>query len=442
MRVIKLESLYKDMVSNRKRLIIMLAVFGLAFGLLGIRGIRKAVEKNNAAIANYEEEYANYEKDLKEFDNSLDMYEKNLTTLEGQYEKQADYCDNSIYMQMDGSDFYKAEAKFDVKDSTGKVNRNTITGMLTSYVVSNAAIETVAEQIDGIEAKYLKELISSSSTGTVITVIVMHYDENAAMQILTEIERVMNNYSEEIFPDYGVFSLEKMSEACMKTADINILNAQSSALNNLRSYRSSVTDMENAISNKEQEKESYIKAYEPAAVETMGKLEKILLVVQYIIIGVVLALIILAICSAFKILFGRKLLDTDYLEAQGISAMGMVSDETALRSVLVDMELTVKATGKDAVYLELIEDTEEARTLAEKAIAYLKENGIKAVCGCTASGAEAELRQLCESDNTVLLVEKDTASYVNVDKVLTYIKHYNANVLGTVLWSDWESVKA
>ena len=442
MRIIKLESLYKDMVSNRKRLIIMLVVFGLVFGLLGIREIGKAVEKNNAAIVNYEKEYANYEKDLKEFDNSLDTYEKNLATLKGQYEKQADYCDNSIYMQMDGSDFYKAEAKFDVKDSTGKVNRNTITGMLTSYVVSNAMIEAVADQIDGIEAKYLKELITSSSAGTVITVTVTHYDENAATQILTEIENTLNNYSEEIFPDYGVFSLEKMSEACMKTADINILNAQSSALNNLRNYRSNVSDMENAISNKEQEKENYIKANEPTAVKTMGKLEKGLVVVQYMIIGVVLALVILAICGAFKILFGKKLLDTDYLEAQGISVMGIAEDETALRSVLVDMELTVKATGKDTVYLDLIEDTEEARALAEKAAAYLNGNGIKAVSGCTASGAEAELRQLCESDNTVLMIEKNMASYVNVDKVLTYIKHYNANALGTVLWSDWESVKA
>ncbi len=442
MRVIKLESLYKDMVSNRKRLIIMLVVFGLVFGLLGIRGIRKAVEKNNATIANYEKEYANYEKNLEEFDNSLATYKENLTTLEGQYERQADYCDNSVYMQMDGSDCYKAEVKIDIKDLEGAVNRSAVTGMLTTYVVSNAAIEAVANQMDGIEAKYLKELIGSSSTGTLITITVMHYDENAAEEILTEIENVLNNYSKGLFQDYGMFSLEKMSEGCMKYADINILNAQSSALNNLRSYRSSVSDMKNSISNKEQEKENYIKENEPAAVKTMGKLEKILLVVQYIIIGVVLALILLAICSAFKILFGKKLLDTDYLEAQGISVMGIAEDETTLRSVLVDMELTVKATGKDTVYLDLIEDTEEARALAEKAAAYLNGNGIKAVSGCTASGAEAELRQLCESDNTVLLIEKNMASYVNVDKVLTYIKHYNANALGTVLWSDWESVKA
>ena len=442
MRVIKLESLYKDMVSNRKRLIIILAVFGLAFGLLGIRGIRKAVEKNNAAIANYEKEYANYEKDLEEFDNSLATYKENLTTLEGQYERQADYCENSVYMQMDGSDFYKAEAKINIADEEDKGFRGTVAGSLATYIGSNAGIADVADRIEGMESKYLEELLSASVSGTILTITVMHYDEETAKQILSQTENALIEYSDQLKADYGSFELENIGEACIKYADISVLNSQSSALNNLRSYRSNVSDMKNSISNKEQEKENYIKENEPAAVETMGKLEKGLVVVQYIIIGVVLALVILAICSAFKILFGRKLLDTDYLEAQGISAMGMVSDETALRSVLVDMELTVKATGKDTVYLELIEDTEEARVLAEKAASYLKQNGIKVSSGCTASGAEAELRQLCESDNTVLLVEKNTASYVNVDKVLTYIKHYNANVLGTVLWSDWESVKA
>lgn len=442
MRVIKLESLYKDMVSSRKRLMIILVVFALIFGVLGIRGIGKAVEKNNAAITNYEKEYANYEKDLEEFDNSLATYKENLTTLEGQYERQTDYCDNSVYMQMDGSNFYKAEAKIDIIDEENKGNRSTVASLFATYISSSAGIADVAECIDGLEAKYLKELLTASSSGTILTVTVMHYDEETAKLILSQTESALEEYSNGLKMDYGSVELENISEACVKYADISVLNAQSSALNNLRSYRSSVSDMKNSISNKEQEKENYIKENEPTAVKAMGKLQKILVVVQYIVLGEVLALIILAIISAFKILFGKNLVDTDYLEAQGVSSMGEVSGEEAFRSVLVDMELTVKATGKGTVYLELIEDTEEAHTMAEKAAAYLSENGIKVSSGCTASGVEAELRQLCEAGNAVLLIEKNIASYGNVDKVLTYMKHYNANILGTVLWRGWESVKA
>ena len=435
MRVIKLETLYKDMRKNKKRLILVLAVFAVLFGVLGIRGVKKAVAKNQDAIAAYEKEYANYQKDLEEYENSLEANRENLKTLEDQYQRQLDYCNNSIYMQMDGSNFYKAEAKCTVVPTGENNNQNAVAGLLASYMTSNAGIADAAKRIEGMQPEYLKELLGSNSSGAVITITAMHFDEQMADTILKTLENVLQDYMVRLEADYGSYTMERTSEAVIRYTDISVMNTQSSALNNLRNYRTSVADMKNSISNKEQDMEEYKSENEPVSVAPIGMKGKLLAEVQYVIIGLVLGVFVLAAWSGCKILFAKKMQNLDYLEEKGIPVLGTGMQDGEWNTMLVDVELTVKTTGNLALYLETVETTEETETVVDRIKRHLAQSGIQVSSGNCASGNEEVLRQMSTCKNVLILVEQGVATYKNMDQVLAYADRYKANMIGAVLWN-------
>ena len=429
MRVIRLKTILKRMFENKKRLAVVLILSIAVFGLLGVRGVRKAEADADAKVAEYESQVAQYNATLEQYDTSLAAQQENLVRIQEQYDKQKEYCDNSIYMKLDATGIYYGQLQMGVET---EANVGYIISSLMTYASGADFFKNVAE-MTGEEPDYLKEVIIPSYSANIFIITVMHYDEEQAARLLDAVGKTIKDKVPDIAKTQGDFKLNIIEQSVNKRADISVLNAQNGNINNLRSYTTNLADAESATIRSEADKNVYANEHAVEPVYPLGSTGKIKILLKYLILGFFVAFIVLMIWEILRTVFAKNIDDLDYFTALGISDMGCImGDDT--EAFITDTLLSIHAKADSKVYLNGLSETEASLELLSKITGKLKEKGLEADFGTLKADDASSLESAADKRNMIAVVEKGEATYLNAEKMIEYAERYGLSIVGAILW--------
>lgn len=436
MKIMYLTTLFKMTWEERKSKktgIIILACIILV-ALAGVLSIRKAANERRGEVEVYQSDLANYEKDLEELQNSLTALQENLATAQEQYDAQKKYCDESIYMQMDGNAFYQGDIQYTI---TTSANLGYLNSTLMNYINGTSFRESLSEQLGGVDTAYLKEIITCSTSNNVLLVTVYHYDEDVAEQILGYVDKALRKQVPTIAKAQGEFTLTLLDRSVSQKGDLGVVNAQNGALNNLRTYTNTVADAKNAISNKQQEIERHQRENYPEEVAPLSKMEMVKREVIFLIIGVILGVCVL-LCRVFlRVMLGKTISNPDYFVSLNLAVLGDYRNgtDTQLISEKVGQQINMYAIQSQAekIYLNDLSGENFAGSLAEQYQKCLDENSAVISCSRAEESAETIQRGMVESGNVMFVIRYGETTYQKFEEFYGVCKQFHLNVIGVIV---------
>lgn len=412
-------------------IIILLAILCALGGIKQVQ--KKSIERENE-YAEYQTKLEAYEKTVNAYDESIKTIENNVKTLQIQYDAQEKYCDESIYMQINGNDFYEGYMQLTV---LGERQLNEITASLSAFVNSAGFRELLADSIE-IESNYLKEILFCTSTGNTINISVYHFDEQELREIQNAIEKILNKSIVKFDESYGSFELVENERAISKKADLTIVNSQNSVLANLKSYATQLTDTKNSIITKENEKNSYISNNKPEVVTLMSRKDKIKQECIFVLIGVALGIIILFLWDFTRTIWGKKITNIDYIFSQGISVIGDYENKKGLEEIVSkevtrNIALFAKAKQTNEIYiLDFTTDgfidnyltTYKNELCEDQVVLNIDDNSVD---------LQSKLKKVVNYHNVVVVIRFNETTYQDFSEVLDVCHRFETDLVGVVL---------
>lgn len=436
MKIMYLTTLLKMTWDERKskKAVIVILVCVILMALAGLPAVRKAVNDREAEVEEYQYNLTNYENDLEEMENSLESLQDNLVTVQEEYDAQKKYCEESIYMRLDGNAFYQGELQYTITTSS---NLGYINSALTNYINSSSFRSSLSKQLDGVDSNYLKEIILCSSSNNVFTITVYHYDEEMAEQMLESIDKILQKQVLTISEAQGDFTLTILDQSVSQKADLVIVNAQNSALNSLRTYTTNLADTKNSISNKQQDIEYYKKNNVLEEVTALSKLAMVKTEAIYLVLGIILGVCVLAGWTFIKVWFGKIISNSDYFVSLNMAVlgdyMGSENTETVTGSIGHRINLYAIQSKAKGIYINDLTDDNFAEAFVERYQESLDKNGT--VISCSKSGESDELiqRRMVESGNVLFVVRIGETAYKKFEEFNSICTQFDLKVIGVIL---------
>ncbi|MBE6004399.1 MAG: DUF4006 family protein [Lachnospiraceae bacterium] len=434
MRIITLNSIFKTILRKKKELILFMVAFVILFSILAVFSIRSMKSQLAEATDQYELDMAEYDSKIAEFDENEETLKANLTTIQKQYDDQNKYCNESVYMKLDGNKVQFGELQIQFFDG------NHVAPAL-NYLNSSAFRSRLSSKLDSVDEEYLKEIVSATNNGTVITVTALHYDRKIVEQMKDSIKEIFIDWAEDIRREKENFEYRILSETVSVKTDVSIINAQNSALNNLTSYNSKLADTKKQIATNERNKERYIKETTIESVGGISFSDKVKAFIKYFILAMIVAIIADAGWIVLRASFGKKILSTDCFIIKQIPVSNQVlradCDKTLFEKAATDLQLAMKCRDYKSLYVDLagLEINDERQTVAKNLIGALKNRGLEQVhIGSVCNSDIEALEKMSGADMIALLVAIEGTTYQDLEKTMEYITKYQKTVSQVILW--------
>ena len=181
MTVFYLRQIWNEL--KRKFIIVVgiMALFGGIIAYFNYKGIEPA-PKEDSAVAE------SYEKTLSEYDIAMTDLQSSIQTTEAQIAELQRYCSDSVYMKLDSQNIYVYGGKY----STGtSENAGSVLTVMVSYIKEGSFVDEVAEVYSEIPVSYMREVISVTVDGMMLTVTMKHFDSEAAEKISEIMDEVL-----------------------------------------------------------------------------------------------------------------------------------------------------------------------------------------------------------------------------------------------------------
>ena len=209
-------------VLHRWRMILAAAVV-LALLLGGYKALRTYNHNNDDA--SILEAKAQYEKDLEAYNQRVSVCEREIANLEEDIDRQEDYLENSILMNMSPYDVWEGKTELFVKTDYTIMpeltyqNQDYTATVLQSYqsALTNAQFMKDVAAKGQIDARYLKELVtvtigkSDDGYNNLLIVQVRHTDEKLANQLMTNILEGVNQSESRIQSVIGTHTITEVN---------------------------------------------------------------------------------------------------------------------------------------------------------------------------------------------------------------------------------------
>ncbi len=435
MKILYLTTLLKMTWETRKskRTIIIILLCTILMAFAGVLAIRKAMGERSREIVEYQSAMSNYEKNLEEMNTSLTALLSNQKTIQGQYDTQKKYCEESIYMQMDGNAFYQGDIRYSITTSTNMVY---LTSALTSYINGAAFRESLSKQFGNVDSTYLKEVISCVTTGNILLITVYHYDAKIAEQLLELVDKTLTQHVPTIAKTQGEFTLTVMESSVSKKADIAIVNTQNASLNSLRTYTTALADVKNAISNKQQDIEFYQTENYPEEVVALSAAEMAKKEIIFLALGVILGICVLVCRTLLQVMLGKTISNSDFFTSLNLTVLGdygSKSEENAI-SEKIGQQLDLYAIHFQAEKIYLIDLSNDSfpEDYMRQYQTCLEDTGAAISCASSEENQELIERNMVKNGNILFAVKIGQTTYKKFEEYYGICKQFHLNVVGVI----------
>lgn len=436
MKILFLTTLFKMTWEERKRkqTIIILVIGVILMAAVGVLAIRKAAAERETAVEEYQSDLANYEINLEEMRNSLTAHQENLVTAQEQYDAQRKYCEESIYMRMDGNAFYQGDIRYTI---TTSANLGYLNSALATYINGSAFRKSLSDQLGGVDDAYLKDVIIGAASNNIFLVTVYHYDEEKADQLLELADKTLRDQVPALAATQGEFTLTVLDRSVSKKADLAVVNAQNGALNNLRTYINVLADAKNAVSNNQQDLDNYQANNYPKEVTSLSRKDKVIKESVYLIMGIILGVCLLLGRTFLRVMLGKTISNTDYFVSLDLPVLGDYRGKTEaeLVSEKIGRQINLYVIHSQAkkIYLNDMSVGRFAGAFVEQYQKCLDENSAIISCPGSEETVEAIQRDMVKSGNVLFAVRFGETTYENFMEFYRICKQFGLKVIGVIL---------
>ena len=429
MRTLYMRNLLKDIWE--KRVVIAIVVMACVV-LSGFMGYRKASgQRAELNSPEYQEKVEEYEAALKEYDTLIKEFEDTIPTAEEQAKKQKEYCENSIYMQLDPQHISVSTAQYAMQ--TTEANVNLVLPALAVYINDGGLKKELAEADETISEEYLREIISCSYLGNVLTVSVMHGEPEQSEELLQAVCKQVEIYAKTLIPVYGDFQLGQIDTTTYEKADITVTNGQNTALGALRTYEASVSDARQKLINQKSAKTAYETNSKPEAPEYDGLLKTLL---KYMIFGFILGAVLAVAVLLLKYVLSDRLRSKGELLAAELPVLGELyvgkGYRPSLERSLMDIALLAEKSGNSKVFLNVLSDGTDSRKAAEEYRDEMTRNDLQAEIGYSAGEDAGELKRMIAAGNCVFVVEFGKTGFKQLEEQRELCRKFGVSIWGYI----------
>lgn len=256
---IDLMDLCREILKKWKIILLVVLICAILFGAYGVIISNKSKPETAAEIKNLTAEMTNEEK------TDVENAARIISSYRTMYKAQKDYCDNSIYQNLDPYAISSIVLSYYV-DNGYKVSYPIIAEqnkiipivqMYTSVLDNEDFYKNLAKELDyNVEPTYLAEVVSVSIGGTdekatdsgVFDVIVYADSEELLTKVSDYIKLALSEKTNDVVELYGDHKLLLSSEVTKKIVDTDVAIDQQENLDSLSKITTSIKNVENEFS--------------------------------------------------------------------------------------------------------------------------------------------------------------------------------------------------
>ncbi|MCC8141990.1 MAG: hypothetical protein LIO56_05595 [Lachnospiraceae bacterium] len=434
MRSIYLRNLIKGYWKKKWLFIGGLIVFVLIFGFIGLR--RAYPERMDSSLA---EEIQEYNDEVAVYDEAIDGINTNIDIAKEQLATEEEYCDNSIFMQIDPQNVQMASVQYilTVPDASSTTDEN---NLLTSdihameaYFTDGNFLSELTDRLDIENSNYLSEIISFDSTGKTITLAVKHYDMDEAHEILEEMIDLIEAYKPEVEKQFGSFTMTSMGESERSYADESVLTTQNKEKSNLRSYRTNLSDLQTKLATQSTNRKNYIEQYKPSG--TSSSPRRTLL--MYGGVGVIAGLIIPILLYAIYYTLSTRIKGKEELQAVDLNILALFRPkkgyEPSIEQAAVNLKLLAQKNDTDTVSVCAVGESPALEQVQSDLTEALAKQDIETYPVKQGEEDAEKLERMTKIRNHVLLVEAGRTTYTQLEEQMQFCKSLDITIWGCVV---------
>lgn len=431
MTVFYLRQIWNEL--KRKFIIVVgiMALFGGIIAYFNYKGIEPA-PKEDSAVAE------SYEKTLSEYDIAMTDLQSSIQTTEAQIAELQRYCSDSVYMKLDSQNIYVYGGKY----STGtSENAGSVLTVMVSYIKEGSFVDEVAEVYSEIPVSYMREVISVTVDGMMLTVTMKHFDSEAAEKISEIMDEVLAVHAKELESEFGTVEWKKQENLNFTTVDTSIMNTQHSHLNNLKSYQNSLVDLKNKVISQKNAKQDYIRRYEEAQAEKQQVQKNVSRKRKFVeggLIGVLLGFICCVVFFLLRLIIDDQIKEKRELRLFGLPLLGQISNMTGELDEDAKDSIAVLCNHIDSgsVFLCALDDEENTGKLLRNCKNALGSESFKVDMGIAAGDSTEDIIKMLRMGNCILVIQERKTTYPKIREQLNICERLNIPVLGAVFVED------
>ena len=327
-REIDLIQLIKVML---KRFWIMVLAGVIGAVLLGAYKLLPMIRNlNNPAVLEQQEKV--YQEELETYEKNRAQAEKELENLNTSIDRQKEYNENSVLMQINPFDKYIANVQYYI-DTNYQINVENVyqnpditKSVLNAYasITNNGMMYNYLQENmkEDMELRYLQELVKVTVdyNNYMINISVIHKDEQKCEELLRLVKKCFNSYQKTIEQNIGSHDMQMVTESTYVTVDLNLEETQ-------KGNRAKVESLMESLAKKQEEynamKEPTKKVTSSASVIKSG--------IKYILVGGVFGGFLAAAVIFFMIFMDTTIKDEKdvafYLELPVLATIPVMQGE-------------------------------------------------------------------------------------------------------------------
>ena len=425
MRIVYLKQIVDDLIRHKVKVAILISVFVILMGGLGYYKAGKDVDENIVR------EITEYENVLEDYEDVIAELEESISLVERQIEELGEYCTKSVYMQMDSQKIAVAEVQYSIQTA---YNASYIMSALSMYVNEGSFRTQIAEEDSEIAEEYLKELISCSASGNVFQVSVMAPQQEQASRLLSVIKQQLQEQKTQIESVQGAFVMQEIDATEYMKADTTVLNAQNANWNNLKNYKSNLSDLKKRLVDQKLNRKSYIEDNKPEIPEQESRIKIIL---KFIIFGIIVGVLLPMAWFGLKYIMGNTIKGQEELLIAGIPVLGVFNAkkeyDLELALAVLDIQMLAEKQKCEQIVINNLTDDEDTRRIISSCTESLEKEKLSVVNGVNIQRDIGKLRQMVAVGHCLLVVKVGKTSYSQVEEQVQLAQKFSISIWGCIL---------
>lgn len=428
MKSVYLRNLFTTFLQKKKTISISVLIFTLLMGLAGVRAyINTPAGYTEEAARELEE----YEEILKGYDDAIKDLQEDIVIAQDQLEVIEDYCKNSIYMKLDAQKIYVSTVQYGVQTSSPVAN---ILSAWAAYINDGSLRAEISRELADIPEEYLKELITCSTSGNVLIVSVMHYEESSAQQILDAVKKQLLAHVPQIADVQGDFTLLELNATNTVKVDTVVMNAQNTHLNNYKANQNTLSSLRKSLADQKNARKDYVKYNKP---EISEENKSITIIFKYLLFGVLLGFGIPSFIYGLRYIMEDRIRCAKDLQAFGIPVLGFYkkggqTDAVIERDVL-ELKMLAEQKKAESVYLDLLMDDTDLIQTVNVFTTQMKRQKITFRQGTDIRNQMEELKELLQIGHCVLVLRAGDTTFTRLEEELQMCQKFKIDVWGCMI---------
>lgn len=424
MRKIYFNNMLLDIKKYWKYIILSSIIMMMAFIFIGYEILtQEKTETEKTAITAYE-------KGLIEYDEAIATINESIAITELQVDSLQEYCDNSIYMNLDSHSIAVSNLQYAVRDSS---NAGNILSSLVTYINDGGLKDKIINSMEDVPGEYLNEIISCSTNGNVLTVSVMHHEISKAEEIILIIEQLLKEYQKEVIQVQGEYTWQKLDCSSYYKADVNVLNTQNLSISNLKTYQNSLVEYQKKLIEQETSRQSYVNSYKPQEKVSLSLKRGILI---YSIVGFIIGIVFAFVIIILRMVIDDRLYSKKDLGIVGLPILGNFSRRDSFcfnKSGSQCIQILTDKNKSNNIFLSMLNLSDEYYFVIENYVKELQKFNLNVSVGYSILENIDEMKQMMISGNCVLIVGLGKTTYTELKEQICLCEKFDIPILGSIV---------